>query len=582
MTASGAVRRGGKGIGRDGLRIPDRIVTLFTAAAASDRRASLFIVLFCLIAFIPGFFSLPVIDPDEARMAQTTRQILQTGDVTDLRLGSEGRHTRPFGLYWVQSGVVGLADLVGIPHATQTIAIYRLPSLAAGIGVALLTFWAALVFVARPAALFAALLMASSAALGVLARLATPEVMTVAAVTGAMGAAARLYLLSVRLGSGEALSDAEARHARIAFWGAIAAGLFFRGVLPVLFVMLALLALGFADRRWAALRRLVWWPGIGLALFLLGVGLYLRFFLSADPAFGRDQVGRMAEAFGGLATPPGAYLLMFWPMFWPGAPLVALAAPILWKARRLRAVRFLLAFVLPAWIVLELLPHKYPANIVATFPAIAILVALAVERGAMALRNMRLARLLWLWPVIGALIAIGALLALALLDRTTSFAAWPLLLMGFFALFTAAASVRDYGVVKASLLGIAGMVVAGFGVMQLILPNLESLWVSPRLAEVAQAESCAATQPLQLGSAGYNEPSLAFLAPGEVRFLDGAGAAEFLAEGGCRAVFVERRQEARFVRRAEGLRLRIQRGADVRGFDYNEARRVRMSLYRRG
>ena len=64
--------------------------------------------------------------------------------------------------------------------------------------------------------------------------------------------------------------------------------------------------------------------------------------------------------------------------------------------------------------------------------------------------------------------------------------------------------------------------------------------------------------------------------------MDGSAAADFLAEGGCKAVFVERRQEARFVRRAEQLGLRIDRGADLRGFDYINGRRVRISLYRKG
>lgn len=574
-----------RGLGRDGLRIPDRIARLFQMAAETDRRACVFLVAFCLLAFLPGFFSIPVVDRDEARFAQATRQMLATGDFTDLRLGAEGRRTSAFGLHWLQAGIVGFADVVGVPQATQAIAFYRLPSLAAAIGAALLTFWAALIFVGRPAALFAGLLLASSASLGVLARLATPDALMVAAVAGAMGAAGRLYRTDEGEADGPPALLQERRRLVVIFWGAATVGALFKGLLPLLLIGLALLSLGAVERRWRQLSVFLWWPGLVVCVLLITLWVYLRHFLPLDNASSARGflLGRMAPPFMGFGAPPGAYLLMFWALFWPAAPLAALALPILWKARRLRTVRFLAAWVVPAWLVLELLPTKVPVYVVPTFPALAILVSLAVERGALALRNMRLSRLLWLWPLIGALIAVGALLALAILDRTTSFLAWPLLLWGFFALITAAVSVREYGVEKASLLGIAGMLVAGFGVMQLILPRLDSVWVSPRLVEIASTERCAAADPatISIGSAGFNEPSLAFLAPGDVRYMDGAGAAEFLAEGGCRAVFVERRQEARFVRRAESLGLRIQRGADVHGLDYNEARRVRLSLYRR-
>ncbi|WP_428029726.1 hypothetical protein [Ancylobacter sp.] len=232
----------------------------------------------------------------------------------------------------------------------------------------------------------------------------------------------------------------------------------------------------------------------------------------------------------------------------------------------------------------EILPTKIPAYVAPTLPAIAILIAIAVERGALALGNMRLTRVLWLWPVIGAVIAVAALLGMAVFDRSTSVLAWPLLLLGFLALVIAAASVRDYGVEKSALVAIVGMLVSGFGVMQLVLPNLESFWMAPRVVAAVARESCApGTGKIQVGIAGYNEPSFALLLPDAPRFLDGAAAADFLkAGGGCRVVFVERRQERGFARRAETIGLRIQRGADLRGFDYNGLREVRLAPYHRG
>jgi len=559
-----------------------RLVELVDWCAASDRRASLFLVLLCLVAFLPGFFSIPAVDRDEARFAQISRQMVDTGNLTDLRLGAEAHHTRPFGLYWLQAGIVAVADAVGVPNATQSIWLYRLPSLAAGIAAVLLTFWAALSFVGRRAAIFAATLLATCASLGVAARLAVPDAMMLAAVAAMMGALGRAYMAAAQDDAPKPAVDA--RLAAI-LWAALAVALLMKGAIAPLYVALPVVALTILDRSARFLRPTAPLVGLVLCLLVVGAWAYLRHFGVTNGNSDADHglTGRVAPAFPGFGAPPGAYLLMFWGLFWPAAPLAALAVPIIWKARRLRAVRFLLVWVLPAWLLFEMLPTKLPANVIPTFPAIAILVALAVERGAMALANTKLVRLLWFWPLIGLVIAVMALLGLAVFDHTTSLLAWPFLLAGFFALVTAAVSVREYGIEKATLLGIAGRLISGIGVMQLVLPQMDSIWIAPRMAEIAAQERCVGSgQTLTVGAAGYNEPSFVFLAPGPARYMDGSAAADFLSEGGCKAVFVERRQEPRFVRRAEQLGLRIERGADVRGFDYINGRRVRISLYRKG
>ena len=63
-----------------------------------------------------------------------------------------------------------------------------------------------------------------------------------------------------------------------------------------------------------------------------------------------DKVASGQEAHG---APPGFYLLLFWVTFWPGAVLAGLAAPIVWKSRHEPRIRFLLAWLLPSWLVFE-------------------------------------------------------------------------------------------------------------------------------------------------------------------------------------------------------------------------------------
>ena len=48
-------------------------------AAASHRRAATWLVFVCLVAFLPGFFTIPPVDRDEARFAQATKQMVEGG-----------------------------------------------------------------------------------------------------------------------------------------------------------------------------------------------------------------------------------------------------------------------------------------------------------------------------------------------------------------------------------------------------------------------------------------------------------------------------------------------------------------------
>ena len=79
-------------------------------------------------------------------------------------------------------------------------------------------------------------------------------------------------------------------------------------------------------------------------------------------------------------APPGLYLLLFWVTFWPGAPLAGMAAPAVWRARREPGAQFLLAWLVPSWIVFELVLTKLPHYVLPLYPAIAILTVGALER----------------------------------------------------------------------------------------------------------------------------------------------------------------------------------------------------------
>ena len=204
-------------------------------AGASHRRVCGLLILFSLIAFLPGFFQIPPVDRDEARFAQATKQMVESGEYVDIRFQDEVRYKKPVGIYWLQAAVVKTGEALGIPNARTTIWLYRLPSVAGAIGAVLLTYWAGLAFVTRRAALLAALMMASSILLGVEARLAKTDAMLLFTSVAAMGAMARIYLVTRR--APEAVLGWKMP---AILWTALAGGVLLKGPLILMFVALTL------------------------------------------------------------------------------------------------------------------------------------------------------------------------------------------------------------------------------------------------------------------------------------------------------------------------------------------------------
>src|SRR5450631_1019277 len=343
---------------RQSLRPAHGLAAALDYAGASHRRACGLLIVFSLIAFLPGFFQIPPVDRDEARFAQATKQMLESGQYVDIRFQDEVRYKKPVGIYWLQAAAVKAGEAAGIPQARSTIWLYRLPSLFGAIG----------------AALLAALMMASSVLLGVEARLAKTDAVLLLTSVAAMGAMARIYLMSRRtpeLAVGWRLPAI--------LWTALAAGVLIKGPLILMFVGFAALALSIADRsgRWIWSLR----PLAGLAwLIVLVLPWFAAIIVKSGGGFLAQSVGEdmLAKVIGGQEShgaPPGYYFLLFWVTFWPGCVLAGLAAPRVWQARHEPGARFLLAWLLPSWAVFEAVITKLPHYVLPLYPAIAILIA---------------------------------------------------------------------------------------------------------------------------------------------------------------------------------------------------------------
>jgi 4-amino-4-deoxy-L-arabinose transferase-like glycosyltransferase len=549
------------------------LASVFDYAAASNRRATVALLLVCLLGFLPGIFQVPPVDRDEAYFAQATKQMIETGDYVDIRYQDDVRYRKPVGIYWLQAAVVNAASALGLADARTTIWLYRLPSLIGGIGAVLATYWCALTFVSRRGALLAALMLMSSAILGIEARLAKTDAFLLFTVVAAMAVLARAYLAPRR-------GDTEPGLAQVGiFWTALAAGILIKGPMILIVVGLAAAALVVLDRsaRWLlALRPL---PGL-LWLLVLVLPWFIAIYARVGSQFligsvGEDMLAKVASPQETHGAPPGLYLILFFATFFPASILAGLAAPAVWAVRREAAARFLLAWLVPSWIVFEAVITKLPHYVLPLYPAIAILTAGAVESKVLSQRPWLVRGVMW-WFLVPVIVSIIAVVTAVIIERDLALLAWPFFAVAVVCGLFAWQLYDQEGAERAFTRAVEGAVLMAIGIYAIVVPSLEAAFPSVALAEILHAAPCAA--PLA-ASAGYEEPSLVFLAGTKTLLTDAAGAADFLRQGGCRFAFIESRHEHTFALRAEAIGLRYNRGPQVEGYDISIGKPITIAVF---
>jgi 4-amino-4-deoxy-L-arabinose transferase-like glycosyltransferase len=317
-----------------------------------------------------GMFTLPPLDRDESRFAQATAQMIETGDFVRIEFQDEPRHKKPVGIHWLQVAAVTVFSDVD----DRGIWAYRIPSVLGVMLAAFAAFWGGQRLVGRQAAFAGSVLFAATVLLGIEGGIAKTDAMLCGLTTLSMAALAHL-----RTGGG--------RKSALVFWLAIGGGILIKGPVTPMVAGLAILALLIWERRAGWLKPLAWWPGPLLAVAIAAPWL-IAVQLATDGAFLREAMGEDLgpklvsghERHGGW---PGYHLLLLPALFFPAVlflvPGIAKGVTALRQNTDFApAVRFLLAWAIPTWLVFEFLPTKLPHYVLPAYPALALLAGWAL------------------------------------------------------------------------------------------------------------------------------------------------------------------------------------------------------------
>lgn len=536
---------------------------------ARGRRAGILLALICLTVYVPGLLQTPPIDRDESRFAQASRQMfeavalpekdrspaLHSGGAVIPMVQDKPRLNKPPLIYWLQ-GASAWVFTRGDP-SRDSIWMYRVPSLLCAIGAVLMTWRLGCRMMDPRAAWLGAALLA---------------VCPLVAFDAHQARADQLLLFSTVLTQAALWRVWHERNATwlhaAMFWLAILMGIMAKGPIAPMIAILTLLMQCVFARSWRRVLELRPLMGVLIIAACVGpwvwavgerVGWNSYWTLILD-----ETLGRSVQAKEGHWGPPGYHTLLLAALFWPGslATLASIARAIRrglpratpswrWKRKAGREGElFCLAWLVPSWIVFEMVGTKLPHYTMPLYPAIALLsargllsiaAAAARESGNLKLgpatshdspseprANTDTLRTrsrptvgdlsqpqAWLpWVVIGAVLSIAAPSLLWMIQPDmlpVALAAGPAI-AAVILLVIASRSAAHSQPLRAQGLGVFAAILALVPFFLFLMPRVTLL--SPRLIQYAQSLDPTHARPL--ACSGYQEDSLVFATRGRI------------------------------------------------------------------
>ena len=538
------------------------------------------LTLLCLTVYGPGLSSLPPVDRDESRFAQASRQMLESvalppeqqergpviawdgaeapgmhsGGLAIPMVHRRLRLNKPPLIYWAQAASAGLLTR-GQP-LRDAIWMYRAPSALAGIGAVLLTWGIGRrMFDARAAWLGAATLAVAPVFVWE-AHQARADMVLVTITTAAMGALWTIWRRARRRRP-RAGSASAGWWWPVAFWVLIGLGVLTKGPAPPMVAGLSALALCAATRQWRWLGATR--PLLGLAIVIALVAPWawaVAGRIGWERSIGiilEETVGRSASPREGHFGPPGYHTLLAIVLLWPGSMLIALAIPRAWRKGRGKEPRaqargqdavqrghpespslrsgllrpftgrpaelFLLCWIIPSWVVFELVLTKLPHYTMPMYPALALLCGRAVYAAeTRRLPGLTIGAIRPALAVFGAFslaIALAAAAAGALLPQRGPGALAGAIGAGAIMLIIVAIRASRQGrFVAAQGALLAAAAALWVALVGLVIPAADHLWVAGRIARQLPPGAG------PVAAVGYHEDSLVYTLRGRLSRID--------------------------------------------------------------
>lgn len=557
---------------------------LANAKMLSHRRLGLWIlVIFASLLILIGHATINVIDRDEARFAQASKQMVETADIITVKFQDELRAKKPIGIYWLQSASAAL-------FGSEDISSYRLPSLVGYIVSLVLCY----LFVRNlwPDSrhlqqLVSSSLLASCFIILAEAHIAKTDSLLLSLI---MTQQFSLWLFYKNRHLDKHLNKhlPNNRSGRVWFWVSMAFAILVKGPIAPFLALTTLLGLVIIERELRWIRELRFVSGL-LIIGIICLPWFLAVSIATDGSFlaqavTKDLLPKLASGQESHGAPPGTYVLTILLLMFPVSIFLGSFSRTNAQFWRSDATKFCFVWFVGYWFVIELIPTKLPHYILPILPALIMLIGRAVFLPVSLLKWRRITEVIIfvISALSGVLLLSAGLWGAAKLGAENGGFAFAFVLFALLLIFGIFAFgfkwIRDDStqiikrgqvVLVASILGIAFNCVLFSG----IIGNLKSIHIASLIEQELEALPIDANI---IALAGYHEPSAVFTLGEEILLLSANEAALLLAEAPEATIIVESRHLKQFQTAALKLDIPTHQLSKVDGFNISKGQFVEL------
>ena len=542
------------------------------------------LIILIILALFSGQYSIPPIDRDEARFAQASSQMIQSGDYVNIKFQDEIRAKKPIGIYWLQAFS---AKIFG----QKDIGSYRIPSLLSSI--ITLVFVGLITRLIFPLyqTLIVTLLFASSIVFMGEAHLAKTDATLLCLIC-----VQQYFLLKIILDQD---SSFKVKYLYpILVWLAFSFGVLVKGPLSIAILFPTVIAFSIIQKSISLIKSLR--PMLG---FLICTLVILPWFFAIDEAtngmflqkaFQEDFFSKLESGQEGHGALPGTHLLTLSISIWPIATFLPCLILFILQNRANIIIKFLMCWILPFWVIIELIPTKLLHYPLPVLPAIAILAiggVLQFKSNIKKIKSVLLRKITYISSILfsfGGIILSGGIFYISSKfnienDYSLTFFTMLLVLITIIIFILSHTLIFNFKTlyldISKSFYNILLAIIALGSIFNIInynfvLPELDYLHPSKAIIKKLKKVKADAVT-----SSGYHEPSLVFLLNGNVLLSNPNEAAIFMAEGRNNVALIEKNDLKQFLKTINDLNLKINEIFTVKGFNIAKGRHVEIYIF---
>ena len=548
------------------------------------------LIVFCIIPIFSGINSIPPLDRDESRFSQSSYQMVESNDYINIKFQDEIRAKKPIGIYWLQTFS---AKVFGIDNISS----YRLPStVAAFITILTLWFFSKKIF-GRKVALLITLLFSTNIIFVSEAHIAKTDTVLLSLICLQQYF---LFLIIFEKGKNYKFDYL----IPLLMWLAISAGILIKGPISLIIFLLTTIFYCILRKSISILKRIKPLMGLVIAAITL-LPWIINVEQSTDGSFlykamQEDFIPKLISGQEGHGAYPGFYILFSTFILWPLACFLPISILFVLQKKSNSAIQYLLCWIIPYWLIIELVPTKlihYPLPIL---PPLIMLISASLlfyEKNDVIIKNMKIKNLFFSLSI---LLGLGGVIFGCMLyyfaikfgnsDNYSLFIISIISLLIFLCVFIFT-TFKNYLLIftpkftssfwkfclifKNIKFLIILISINYFFIFSFILPSLEKLYPSKLVFNELKN-----IKYESISSVGFHEPSLVFFLKGNIILSNSHEGAIFLAEGQNNLVLVEERSKNEFEIFAKNLELKLKEIKKIEGFNYSKGRKIKLYFYK--